>query len=213
MLDVTTPAAGTTHVVSGTRPAVLRAIRAPAITLAIWTRPPPAGLVRIAESLARQAPFCATAEGRPGPAAAAVVDDLPGASACARTRLATDIARVSALFTAIAGSPTLRIRLEAIDGPGCHLFHADRVGLRLLCTYAGQGTEWVPDDAVDRAALGDNARAVTRPGAVRRLARFAVGLLKGEAFPGNAGRGIVHRSPPARPTPRLVLCLDEPGRF
>ncbi|WP_280109885.1 DUF1826 domain-containing protein [Azospirillum sp. B506] len=37
-----------------------------------------------------------------------------------------------------------------------------------------------------------------------------VALLKGEGWPGNRGRGLVHRSPPAAPSgaPRLLLCLD-----
>lgn len=199
--------------VTGSRAAVLHAIRDPVITLAIWTRVAPRGLRTIAETLAARAPFCVLAEDRPGPAAATVTAGLPGSMGCGRTHLMADIARLAEMFAEIAGATMVRIRLEAIDGPACRLFHADRVGLRLLCTYAGPGTEWVPDHAVDRAALGDNTRAITRQSAIRRLPRFAVGLFKGEAFPGNAGRGIVHRSPPVRSAPRLLLCLDEPGRF
>ncbi len=213
MLDAATPLAPARHVVTAAAAGVLRAIRDPAVTLAIWTRTPPRGLARFAEKLAARAPFCLVAEGRPGPAAAAIGADLPGTVACGRTRLVADIARLGAMFAEIAGAATVRIRLEAIDGPACRLFHADRVGLRLLCTYAGPGTEWVPDDAVDRSALGDNGRAVTRPAAIRHLPRFAVGLFKGDAYPGTDGRGIVHRSPPVRAVPRLLLCLDEPGRF
>lgn len=213
MLDAATPPAPARHVVTAAAAGVLQAIRDPAVTLAIWTRTPPRGLARFAEMLAARAPFCLVAEGRPGPAAAALGADLPETIACGRTRLVADIARLGALFAEIAGAATVRLRLEAIDGPACKLFHADRVGLRLLCTYAGPGTEWVPDEAVDRSALGDNTRALIRPAAIRHLPRFAVGLFKGDAYPGTDGRGIVHRSPPVRAVPRLLLCLDEPGRF
>lgn len=213
MLDVASANRPVCHAVTARSATVLRAIRDPMITLAVWTRLPPRGLRGVAEALAAQAPFTLAAEDRPGPAAASVTVDLPGTAGCGQTRLAADIARLASLFGEIAGTTAVRIRLEAIDGPGCRLFHADHVGLRLLCTYAGPATEWVPDDAVDRAALGDNARAITRHSAVRRLPRFAVGVLKGEAFPGNAGRGIIHRSPPVRSSPRLLLCIDEPGRF
>ena len=213
MLDAAIPSLPAPHALTGRSAAVLRCIRDPALTLAVWLRASPRGLRAVADALAAHAPFSVAAEGRPGPAAARVMSGLPGSTACGRTRLASDIARLAALFAEIAGTVRVRIRLDAIRGPACRLFHADHVGLRLLCTYTGPGTEWVPDHAVDRPALGDNARAITRHSAIRRLPRFAVGLLKGEAFPGNAGRGIVHRSPPVQGTPRLLLCIDEPGRF
>jgi hypothetical protein len=40
-------------------------------------------------------------------------------------------------------------------------------------------------------------------------------VLKGEGFPGQAGQGAIHRSPPNPDSapPRLILCLDEPGRI
>lgn len=201
------------HVRDAGHPGVLRTILDPGITLAIWTRPPPLRLLEATEPLAATAPFCRVAKDRPDRLAAALVADLP-LEPCARTRLATDIARLSRLFAALLGAAAVHGRLEAIDGPACRLFHADHVGLRLLCTYAGAGTEWVADEAVDRARLGDNRAAIRDPVAVRRLPRFAVAILKGHTWPGNAGRGIVHRSPDASPDrPRLLLCLDEPGRF
>lgn len=201
------------HVRGASHAGVLRGILDPAVSLAIWTRPPPHRLLEATQRLAASAPFCRIAEDRPDRLGARLVGDLPLAP-CARTRLATDIARLARLFAALLGTNAVHGRLEAIDSPACRLFHADHVGLRLLCTYAGAGTEWVPDAAVDRARLGDNRAALRDPAAVRRLPRFAVAILKGHAWPGNAGRGVVHRSPDASPDrPRLLLCLDEPGRF
>ena len=35
---------------------------------------------------------------------------------------------------------------------GCRRYHVDNVSKRLLVTYAGQGTEWIPNNAADRHA-------------------------------------------------------------
>jgi hypothetical protein len=100
------------------------------------------------------------------------------------------------------------MRLERIVDNACCKFHADQVGLRLLTTYLGPGTQWLPDDAVRRRR---GLCFPLRHAPPQRLERFAVGLFKGESYPGNCGRGIVHRSPPVSGTGkvRILLCLDE----
>jgi hypothetical protein len=47
--------------------------------------------------------------------------------------------------------------------------------------------------------------------AVAEGSPIAVAILKGEAYPGNAGAGCIHRSPPAGPgrRARLLLCIDQ----
>ena len=35
---------------------------------------------------------------------------------------------------------------------GCKRYHIDSVPQRLLVTYSGEGTEWLPDDAADKIA-------------------------------------------------------------
>ena len=107
----------------------------------------------------------------------------------------------------------MRIRLEAITGPACHRWHSDAVGLRLLCTYRGPGTEWLPIAGGARAARGIDPKAL--PCERGQVATGAVAILKGEGFRGNAGFGCIHRSPPAGPgeRARLLLCIDEPGRI
>jgi hypothetical protein len=105
------------------------------------------------------------------------------------------------LFRQITGGERLRLKLESFAGSLCERFHIDRVQLRLICSYAGPGTEWLEDRDVDRAKLGpgsgglsDEESGLLREGArVRRLDRFTVGLMKGGLWPGS--RGLVHRSP------------------
>ena len=36
------------------------------------------------------------------------------------------------------------MRLVSTSAPMCPRFHTDHVGVRLICTYVGPGTEWLP---------------------------------------------------------------------
>jgi hypothetical protein len=204
------PAAGPGNLASPL-PAVLAGIVRPGTHIAIWPRTLPGPLMRDLGRLAARAPFTATAEDTPETALDALVAALPGP---APLDLFLDMLHLATVFTQIAGAPRLRMRLEAIDGPGCHLWHADAVGLRLLCTYRGAGTEWLA-----RPGGAQAARLLNRAGEpglpIQRLGTGDVALMKGEAYPGNRGAGCIHRAPPrtAKAPPRLLLCLDEAGRI
>lgn len=192
-------------------PDVLIAILRPETNLAIWHRDIPDALSRALAGLAVAAPFTATAEDVPEQAVDALVAALPQP---APLDLLLDIRRLAIAFATIADTGgAVRIRLEGISGPGCHRWHADAVGLRLLCTYRGAGTEWLPLAGGALAARGLGAAPL--PAAPARIPRGAVAILKGEGHPGNAGAGCIHRSPRVgfRAGPRLLLCLDAPGRI
>jgi hypothetical protein len=130
-----------------------------------------------------------------------------------------DIEALAQRFLALTGrlpqptpSTPSTLRLETLRDDGCRRFHVDLCRLRLLCTYRGPGTEWLDHDQVDRHALISHQpnEAILRQGQPNRLAPFQVAVLKGERFPGNAGRGLVHRSPPiaGTNTVRVLLCID-----
>jgi hypothetical protein len=127
--------------------------------------------------------------------------------------LAADLRLLARLFAGILEQDRLRIRLEALEGDGCPRWHADKVGLRLLCTWHGAGTEWLARDG--GAALARTLPMGTRLPGMKRIGAGDIAILKGEAFPGHAGHGCIHRSPPRRAGdgPRLLVCLDEPGRI
>lgn len=122
-----------------------------------------------------------------------------------------DLELVLAAAVRVNGDVPLRVQLSTIDSRKCPRFHIDNVGVRLLCTYAGAGTEWIPEAAVDREHLrtcsADHA-PLRAGGAVEHLKRFDVVLMKGTAFPGNARFGAVHRSPDVRGAPRIVFTVD-----
>lgn len=131
---------------------------------------------------------------------------------------AADVASLATRFAGVVGAPSLRASLATVVTDKCRKLHSDYKRVRLVCTYAGPGTEWLDDRDVDRDALrrqhpsieAANARVVRRGARVHRTGAGDVLLLKGELHAGNEGRGAIHRSPPIELTGerRLVLTLD-----
>jgi|GEM_PF-1623786 len=103
-----------------------------------------------------------------------------------------------------------RLHIESSFGPvrddQCQKFHVDWVVLRLLTTWVGPGTEWLENANVNRSHVGGSACCprdanlgiVRRPEGIRRAIAGEVLMMKGEAWPGNTGCGLVHRSPPLK---------------
>jgi hypothetical protein len=119
------------------------------------------------------------------------------------------------LFATLTDAQTVGLRVTATSRATCPRFHSDQVGLRMLCCWLGEGTEWLAEEDVIRspAECQDTVKRMpagpVRPGAVvRHMHPFAVGVFKGDLWPGNQGRGAVHRSP--QPTGcRVFVSLDE----
>jgi len=141
--------------------------------------------------------------------------DVRSAAPAAAAAFAADVRELCAVFGELTGARRLGVRLVRLHGPMCPRFHTDHVGVRLLTTYHGVGTEWLAAEHVDRGFLGhrsegrpDERSGLLRPGAVvHRMPEFAVALLKGEAWPGQTGFGVVHRSPSTQ-APRVLLSID-----
>lgn len=128
----------------------------------------------------------------------------------AREALVADIARLVTCFAEVARSHSVRLRLDLVTEDGCRRWHRDCVPLRLVCTYRGPGTQWVPP------AWGDAVIAQPDADASQALAFDTgdVALFKGCGWPGQThDGGIVHRSPRIAGTglTRLVLVLDMPA--
>jgi hypothetical protein len=132
---------------------------------------------------------------------------------------ADDVTRLALLFCPWTNASAVHLRLERLEDDGCRKFHTDALSMRLLCTYAGPGTEWVAAPYVNRAALGNpaptmeeaNRRIVPDPSRIQTLATGAVMLFKGATGDHDTG-GLVHRSHPVRNPGerRLRLCINEP---
>lgn len=141
---------------------------------------------------------------------------LPGGAG--RDALTQDLALLTDMLGELLDAPTIGLRLEVVRQAMCPRLHVDRVGIRMLCTYRGPGTEWVEEAAVDRRFLGaasggqpDESSGLLHPGhRIEHIPPYTVALLKGSLWQGNSGRGIVHRSPkvPEQQGPRILVALD-----
>ncbi len=174
---------------------LLTALR-PDVPLAIWLRDVPKGWEAMLAPMLVRAPFTAIAEARPDLAVERLAEKLP---LRVPVELLADIYRLGTLFAAMTGHDQVRLRLEAVTGDACRRFHVDAVGYRMLCTYAGAGTEW---------CMGDPELCQ-----VSRAPLCGVAMFRGRKL---AGAHCLHRSPPITRTqegPRLLLCCDEPGVF
>lgn len=109
------------------------------------------------------------------------------------------------------------LRLNRLDRAMCPKFHVDRVPCRLVTTFVGAATEWLPHDKVDRSKLGIGSQGLPDETSgvmqsiddIQRLQAGDVALLKGEAWYENEYGGIVHRSPAIdNNDARIMLTLD-----
>jgi hypothetical protein len=132
-------------------------------------------------------------------------------------QLKADIRLLAEMYSCLFGLRTIGLRLTPLNGSMCPRFHVDRVPCRLITTYVGTATEWLPHDRVDRSKLGVGSNGLSdaesglylAPRAVQTLNPGDVALLKGEAWEGNEGAGLVHRSPTVDAgQQRLLLTLD-----
>jgi len=131
--------------------------------------------------------------------------------------LSEDINALVEMFGCLFDLDCVGLRLAALDHAMCPRFHVDRVLCRLVTTYQGTATQWLPHHLVDRSKLGFGNNGLTdklsgiyqSDSDIQRLNQGDVALIKGELWQGNENAGLVHRSPSPKPGERrLVLTLD-----
>ena len=131
--------------------------------------------------------------------------------------LAESMAMLVQAFCGMFEVKHARLRMVVLDSVMCPRFHTDRVICRLITTYCGPATEWLPHQAVDRSklGLGNNGLPDHLSGLyqseddIRQLSFGDVALLKGTLWPGCKESAQVHRSPVVGPgEKRLVMTLD-----
>ncbi len=123
----------------------------------------------------------------------------------------SDIIQLLEQFKRISGVASFRLNLFAVNSNMCQRFHTDINDLRLLCTYSGQGTFWLPEEAADRNNHhdgGQNEEIVLKPELIQQANEGDVLILKGALFP-NA-KAAIHRSPSIEESGeiRLLLRID-----
>ena len=131
--------------------------------------------------------------------------------------LITDMAQLVELFCNLFELKQADLKLTALDQVMCPRFHHDNVPCRLVTTYLGCSTQWLPHHVVDRSKLGrgnnglpDERSGIYRDaGDIRQLTNGDVALLKGALWEGSKYTSLVHRSPTPKPgESRLLFTLD-----
>lgn len=126
-----------------------------------------------------------------------------------------DIRGLVSTFCALFHLKTTYMRLAIVQKTMCPRFHVDSLNCRLVTTYSGSCTEWLPDQLVDRTKLGPGNRGFSDEFSgvyrstedIQHLSVGDVGLMKGKLWKGS--EGLVHRSPTLKAhEPRLLLSLD-----
>jgi hypothetical protein len=118
-----------------------------------------------------------------------------------------DMADVCKTFCELEKMETVSFQLGTQRA--CRRYHIDNVPKRMLVTYAGKGTEWLPDEAADREAFlsGEpNEKIIKDPSALQFINQWDVAVFRG------GPEGVLHRTPDAALNgPSILMKLDHPS--
>lgn len=124
-----------------------------------------------------------------------------------------DISGLLGLFEETTQASSFRLLLTTVSTNMCRKFHTDINDLRLLCTYIGPGTLWLPDQAINQKAIqvgrvSNNEELVTDEQHIQQVRTGDVVFLKGALYPD--ANPILHRSPTIEENgeKRLLLRID-----
>jgi hypothetical protein len=133
------------------------------------------------------------------------------------TEVSEDIALLVEMFCYLFELKQAGMRLKVLDKAMCPKFHVDKVPCRLVTTYQGIATQWLPHELVDQTKLGwgcnglpDSESGLYQSESdIQQLDCGDVALIKGTLWEGNENAGLVHRSPGLIANEkRLILTLD-----
>lgn len=127
--------------------------------------------------------------------------------------LIDDISSVAEATAYLFNTETVGIRLRLLNAAMCPRFHCDNLPVRLVSTYMGPGSEWLPEYAINREGLGaphpNRPEIVRDEAAIQSMGTGDIALIKGSGWIGNEHHGLVHRSPAlAEGEKRLLLTID-----
>ena len=116
-----------------------------------------------------------------------------------------DMAELCDIFCDILNNESVSFNLGT--NRGCKRYHVDNVPMRLLVTYAGKGTEWLPSQFADRHAFEagkPNEEILKDPSGCEFINIWDIAVFRG------GRKGVLHRTPDAALNgPSIMLRLDE----
>ena len=187
------------------------------VNIAIWQRKVSSKITLASNNILQTYPYLEISEVVKPKNVIEVLDSKIGTSKDS-IYLSKDISDLVNIFCDLFNLDQVGFRLKILDHAMCPRFHVDRVPCRLITTYHGIATEWLPHCKVDRSKLGvvshgkiDEETGIFKTHKdIEQLDVGHVGLLKGESWEKNEGAGLVHRSPNVENNDqrRLMLTLD-----
>ena len=120
-----------------------------------------------------------------------------------------DMSEICILYSDIINKNSLNFSLKT--SRGCKRYHIDNVPVRLLVTYYGKGTEWLPRDACNYSAYYNgesNEKIIKIKNRSKFIKPWSIAIFKGQKFKGST-EAILHRTPnEALNKKSLLMCLD-----
>ena len=120
-----------------------------------------------------------------------------------------DMSEICILYSDIIKKNSLNFSLKT--SRGCKRYHIDNVPVRLLVTYYGKGTEWLPRDACNYSAYYNgesNDKIIKIKNRSKFIKPWSIAVFKGQKFKGGT-KAILHRTPnEALNKNSLLMCLD-----
>ena len=120
-----------------------------------------------------------------------------------------DMSEICILYFNIIKKNRLNFSLKT--SRGCKRYHIDNVPVRLLVTYYGKGTEWLPRDACNYSAYYNgesNEKIIKMKNKSKFIEPWSVAIFKGQKSKGGT-KAILHRTPDeALNKKSLLMCLD-----
>ena len=121
----------------------------------------------------------------------------------------SDMSEVCILYSDIIKKKSLNFSLKT--SRACKRYHIDNVPLRLLVTYFGKGTEWLPRYAANYSAYYNgesNQKIIKIKNKNKFIKPWSIAIFKGQKFKGSE-KAILHRTPnDALNNKSLLMCLD-----
>lgn len=129
-----------------------------------------------------------------------------------------DIYLLSDMLTCLFDCDTVGLRLAPLKTAMCPSFHIDNIPVRLVNTYLGTGTDWLPLEALQDNFPKSNAGQLSKTNFgmyydkkhVQQMNTFDVGLLKGKAWQQQEHMAAVHRSCDLLENEKRVLLTLDP---
>ena len=200
----------------GTEPEILTEIYQDAVNIAVWETEISPKLESAVKAVMASLPDLQLSEVISVKSAEDQLQEILGADD-ASVELRHDVLELVDMFCCLFDLERTGLRLATLNRAMCPRFHVDHVPCRLLKTYKGIGTQWIPHDVVDRTKLGvdhhnqpDEMSGLFQSETdIENLQSGQVALLKGERWEDNEGAGLVHRSPGLdKGERRFLLSLD-----